>query len=82
MNIFTYYSPEEKCLLRFVAGPSILNVSSGLIHRVEFIYKLILDHDIFSLTDTIPTPHLGNCFSPINIVYIYVFVLFRHRRKV
>ncbi|XP_050421986.1 intermembrane lipid transfer protein VPS13B-like isoform X2 [Adelges cooleyi] len=36
---------EEKCLLRFVAGPSVMNISSGLIHRIEFIYKLILSHD-------------------------------------
>jgi len=52
--------PEEKCLLRFVAGPSILKVSSGLIHRVEFIYKLIQNHDLFLFSPAAQSSRLGS----------------------
>lgn len=51
--------PEEKCLLRFIAGPSVLNISSGLIHRIEFICKLILGHDLLLFSAPSQSSYLG-----------------------
>lgn len=61
---------EEKCLLRFVAGPSSLNISSGLIHRAEFIYKLILGNDLLVFTDPQQLQHSGN-IDFITIMFVY-----------
>ncbi|XP_025418587.1 vacuolar protein sorting-associated protein 13B-like [Sipha flava] len=87
-NPENYSTSEEKCLLRFVAGPSVLNVSSGLIHRVEFIYKLILGHDLFLFTTLPQSSRLDideklNTLNNPNIqIMVYQFTIFNPTVKI
>lgn len=87
-NENVYFVSEEKCLLRFVAGPSTLNISSGLVHRAEFIYKLILGHDLLVFTAPLQPPRLDTdekfnaLINSYVQVMVYQFTIFNPTIKV